>query len=82
MAAPCQALSAQQEVGHVVLKVRQRCQGQIKRRSELDDVFALGDVVLLVKRGIHDLARSEVVDLESWVQGFDENLVSGPDAIE
>ncbi len=56
-------------------------QRQIKRRSELDGVFALGDAVL-GKHGIHDLVWSESVDLESWVQGFEQNLVFGPDAIE
>jgi hypothetical protein len=70
LAAPCQTLRGQQEVGHVVLKVEQRRQGQIERRSELDDIIALGDAVL-VKHGIHDLARGQGVDLESWVQGFE-----------
>ena len=40
--------------------------------------------VVLVRPSIHDLARSEgvLVDLESWVQGFEQNLVFLPDAVE
>ena len=51
--APCQTLRGQQEVGHVVLKVRQRSQYQIKRRSELDDVFASRDAMFR-NHGVHD----------------------------
>ena len=65
----------------MALKVGQRRQSQIKRSSELDYVFALGNAVLII-HGIHNMARSKGIDLESWVQGFEQNLVFLPDAVE